>query len=83
MLAIRSSLIEEIGGFGDPWTFVSRGVMRRIARLEHGRKWLVQRASNSPFFGRDIVREMLKEVLKEAENTSCEDWLNEALRLSG
>ncbi len=54
--------------------------MRRIARLEHGRKWLAQSVSdmNDPF-----LKEISLEVLKEAENTSCEDWLTESLRVSG
>jgi hypothetical protein len=77
-LADRSYRLELTAEFGLPWQDISRKILQPVARLEHGRKWLAQRAS---FFNPNF-EEVVSEILKENENTSCEDSLND-LRLDG
>ena len=78
-LADRSYRLEMTAEFGLPWQDISRKTLRPVVRLEHGRKWLAQRAS---FFNPILEEEVVSEMLKENENTSCEDSLND-LRLDG
>ena len=77
-LADRSHRLELVAEFDTPWEAVSRKTLQPIVRLEHGRKWLGQRASE---YNPNLV-EVVSEMLKETENTSCEDSLND-LRLDG
>ena len=76
-LAERTYRIEETASFGLPWAVVSKRLLRRVARLEQGRKWLGERSQESPY-----LKEVIAELLSEAENTSCERWLEENLRSS-
>ena len=77
-LADRSYRLELVAEFGLPWQEIGRKTLQPISRLEHGRKWLAQRAS---FFNPNFD-EVVSEMLKESENTSCEDSWN-YLRLDG
>ena len=77
-LADRTYRLEMIAEFGLPWQDISRKTLQRVARLEHGRKWLAHHVS---FFNPNF-EEVVSEMLKENENTSCEDFLND-LRLDG
>ncbi len=77
-LADRSYRVELAAEFGLPWQKIVRRTLQPIVRLEHGRKWLAQQASFfNPFF-----LELVSELIKESETSSCEEFLND-LRLDG
>ncbi len=77
-LADRTNRLELVAEFGLPWQEIGRKTLQPISRLEHGRKWLAQRAS---FFNPNF-EEVISEMLKESKNTSCEVSRN-YLRLDG
>ena len=67
-----------VAEFGSPWQEIGRKAMQPIVRFEHGRKWL----TNNAVFLNPNLKELVLEVLKESENTSCDDTLS-GLRLDG
>ena len=77
-LADRSYRLEMVAEFGSPWQEIVRKVLQPIVRFEHGRRWLAKTGlSLNP-----ELEELVLNILKENENTSCEDSLN-GLRLDG
>jgi hypothetical protein len=77
-LADRSHRLEKVAEFGSPWQEIVRKTLQPIVRFEHGRRWL---AKNGLSLNPEL-EELILNMLKENENTSCEDSLN-GLRLDG